>query len=454
MLGVDPAGPTSRATDLLTQLVSAGTPSEVDAPKTEVYKDDFALMERLRRQAAHRILGARRAQLQGRHPLPKLPSSSPPITQSVIDVFTAGETNEHGEPVSGFRIPGLAVGSDRVLLVTAEARMESAADIGPHDLAIRRSVDSGRSWLPLQTIVRPKATFGPSEDGGIVTDPVPVYDSNHDNFHIAFGYVPSRFVHYDGCRQRKSCNWGTLKYDISEPGARELYIVSSQDIGETWSSPRNLSGLAVPGEGKWCGLTMGGGGSGVQLTRGPHTGRLLLAGYHGCCACMAAGNLTSPDCLYSHLLLSDDGGRSFRLTEEFFPGSAEGSLAELPTPGHLVFVSRLERESHCTTPPGGAQAPSHCAGKMYSTDSVSRIAALTMETVLSTALLFALIFVRAAIMVAIAGHHLAGRGGRRRTDRPAGQEHGRCVRRRAGARRLGVSAVAREYDRDLLERRW
>ena len=371
MLGVDPAGPTSRAADLLTQLVTAGTPSGVDAPKTQIYKDDFVLLEKLRRQAAHRILGARRAQLEARHQLAKPPS----IPQSVVDVFTAGETNEHEEPVAGFRIPGLAVGSDRVLLVTAEARMESAADIGPHDLAVRRSVD--HSWLPLQTIVRPKATFGPSEDGGIVTDPVPVYDSNHDTFHIAFGYVPSRFVHYDGCRQRKSCNWGSLKYDISEPGARELYIVSSENRGQTWSSPRNLSGLAIPGGRKWCGMTMGGGGSGVQLTRGPHTGRLLLAGYHGGCGCMAAGNLTSPDCLHSHLLISDDGGRTFRLTEEFFPGSAEGSLAELPTPGHLVFVSRLERESRCTTPPGGGQAPSHCAGKMYSTDSVSRIAAST-----------------------------------------------------------------------------
>ena len=57
MLGTDHDGMTSTAADLLTQLVAAGTPSGVDASKSELYKDDWALMERLRRQAAHRVMG-------------------------------------------------------------------------------------------------------------------------------------------------------------------------------------------------------------------------------------------------------------------------------------------------------------------------------------------------------------------------------------------------------------
>ena len=56
MLGASQDGLTSRAADLLTQLVTAGTPDDVDAPKLEIYKDDWALMERLRRQAAHRVM--------------------------------------------------------------------------------------------------------------------------------------------------------------------------------------------------------------------------------------------------------------------------------------------------------------------------------------------------------------------------------------------------------------
>jgi hypothetical protein len=67
-----------------------------------------------------------------------------------------------------------------------------------------------------------------------------------------------------------------------------------------------------------------------------------------------------------------------RLSEEFFPGSAEGSVAELPPsalksssavaaePGGLVYVARLERAgTHCV--PSAA----HCAGVGFSTDGGS-----------------------------------------------------------------------------------
>ena len=54
MLGTDKNGPWSKAADLLTQLVTGGTPSAVDAAKSEVYKDDWPLLESLRRQAAQR----------------------------------------------------------------------------------------------------------------------------------------------------------------------------------------------------------------------------------------------------------------------------------------------------------------------------------------------------------------------------------------------------------------
>ena len=57
MLGTDHDGMMSNAADLLTQLVAAGTPSDVDGSKSELYKDDWALMERLRRQAAYRVMG-------------------------------------------------------------------------------------------------------------------------------------------------------------------------------------------------------------------------------------------------------------------------------------------------------------------------------------------------------------------------------------------------------------
>jgi hypothetical protein len=37
--------------------LAQGTPNTVDGDKTEVYKDDWLLLEGLRRQAAHRLMG-------------------------------------------------------------------------------------------------------------------------------------------------------------------------------------------------------------------------------------------------------------------------------------------------------------------------------------------------------------------------------------------------------------
>jgi hypothetical protein len=59
MLGVTPDGPTSRAADLLTQLVAAGAPSEVDGNKSELDEDDWELMEHLRRQAPRRAMATK-----------------------------------------------------------------------------------------------------------------------------------------------------------------------------------------------------------------------------------------------------------------------------------------------------------------------------------------------------------------------------------------------------------
>ena len=98
--------------------------------------------------------------------------------------------------------------------------------------------------------------------------------------------------------------------------------------------------------------------------------------------------------MLSHLLIADthsDDGPDWRLSDEFFPGSAEGSLAELPSSvqalprggssapewlpsglhvvrkERLIFVARLERDStHCVP------AAEHCAGTMLSDSSGDR----------------------------------------------------------------------------------
>lgn len=63
------------------------------------------------------------------------------------DIFISGTGGYHT-----YRIPALAVTREGVLLAFAEGRKNSRSDIGDIDLLLRRSLDGGRSWLPVQLL--------------------------------------------------------------------------------------------------------------------------------------------------------------------------------------------------------------------------------------------------------------------------------------------------------------
>lgn len=192
-----------------------------------------------------------------------------PAPVATADIFTAGEKNEKGFAVFGFRIPGF-VAAKNTLVVLAEARKYSCSDAGAHDLVAKRSTDQGKSWSALQTVVDPAAVWGAQEGGpkgGAVYDPTPVFDEASGKIHVVFSFVPSRYM---------------SRPPISQ--AFQLWEVTSPDLGLSWTPPRNLSSI-LPGdsEAQWCVRTAGGGGNGIQLAHGPKAGRLIVPGYHTFC---------------------------------------------------------------------------------------------------------------------------------------------------------------------------
>jgi len=50
------------------------------------------------------------------------------------------------------RLPGLVVTNGGVVLAFAEGRVDSFKDGGDIDQVLRRSLDGGASWLPLQVL--------------------------------------------------------------------------------------------------------------------------------------------------------------------------------------------------------------------------------------------------------------------------------------------------------------
>jgi hypothetical protein len=166
--------------------------------------------------------------------------------------------------------------ANSTLIVLAEARNYGGGDSGAHDLVAKRSMDWGRSWLPLQMVLEGAVWWGPKEGGpkgGTAGDPTPVYDEQSGTISVVFEYNPARF-------QAHGHPFASL------PWAFELWMVTSSDTGATWSVPRNLSAikpLLQPGEPQWCVTAGAGGGHGIQLRHGPHAGRLILPGYHSYC---------------------------------------------------------------------------------------------------------------------------------------------------------------------------
>ena len=173
------------------------------------------------------------------------------------------------------------------------------------DLVVRRSTNNGKSWTQPQIVhADPAAASG---------NPTPVVDQESGKVLLAF---------------RLTQNVGRGKR------LRPLLVVSDDD-GVTWSSPRDLGELAARPKTlpKNASITPGP-GHGLQLTRGPHKGRLLFPTYEGF---DTRSKLQGKDDGHSYALYSDDGGATWAFGKPTDYGG-ENSLAELSDGSALMVI--------------------------------------------------------------------------------------------------------------------
>lgn len=231
-------------------------------------------------------------------------SDAEPATTTV---FRAGE-----DGYATFRIPAVVADADGGLIAFAEGRVGSAADDGNVDLVAKRSTDEGRSWGPLQVVADDGANF--------VGNPSPVLDRES-------GRVVVLATHKDGADSEVEILTGTGA-DTSR-----AWLLTSDDGGATWSAPDDITADVKQPTWGWYSV---GPGHAFQLEHGPHAGRLV-----------APANHSDPTNGYgAHVLLSDDGGRTWRIgavdstgPTPVNPGESTG--AELAD-GTIVFSSRDE----------------------------------------------------------------------------------------------------------------
>ncbi len=197
----------------------------------------------------------------------------------LIEVFTPHEQY-------AYRIPALLATPQGALLAFAERRI-GLGDHAENDIVMRRSLDNGQTWRDEQVI--------DDRGGDSLNDPCAVVDR-------ATGRVFLMYVRYPrGYHATPTPHAKVAEIGYDGPRNTQVFLLSSDDAGATWSAPRDITRAARRADV----ISTGSPGVGIQLARGPHKGRLLFPLYET----MGGGKWRNA------ALYSDDSGQTWRLSE-------------------------------------------------------------------------------------------------------------------------------------------
>jgi sialidase-1 len=215
-------------------------------------------------------------------------------------VFVAGDDGYHT-----FRIPSVICTPKGDLLAFCEGRKAGRGDAGDIDLVFKRSRDNGRTWSKLEVLW----DDGPNTCG----NPCPVVEAKS-------GTIWLLMTHNLGSDTEAQIVAG------KSTGSRTVWITHSRDDGRTWAKPTEITRDVKKPEWTWYAT---GPGVGIQLK----SGRLLIP----CDNKSQAGRVRE-----SHVILSDDGGKTWKLGGVVGPDCNECQAVEL-TDGSVLLNMRTYR---------------------------------------------------------------------------------------------------------------
>lgn len=194
-------------------------------------------------------------------------------------------SGEEGYP--RYRIPSLIVTPRGALLAICEGRVDGGGLEGNVDLVLKQSEDDGRSWSPLRKIA--------DADDDTLGNPCVVVDQQTGVIWLAHTRSP-------GQESELAITRGETAQST------RVYVTHSKDDGRNWSAPVEITSAVKRPGWTWYGT---GPGVGIQL----QSGRLLIPCYH------AEGE--RGETKKSHVITSDDQGKSWQLGESAGTGNGE-----------------------------------------------------------------------------------------------------------------------------------
>jgi sialidase-1 len=235
-------------------------------------------------------------------------TAAPQAAPRKADVFVSGTDGYHT-----YRIPSVMATKGGALLAFCEGRKAGRGDSGNIDLLMKRSEDGGATWSARQVVW---------DDGANTCgNPCPVLDEQTGAIWLLLTWNHGS-DHEAAIVARKSKD------------TRRVFVTHSDDDGRTWAKPAEITAHAKQPEWTWYAT---GPGVGIQLRHGRHKGRLVIP-----CDHKTGGDRVT---YHSHVIYSDDHGRTWRLGGATADGVNECQVIErdAPAAGQLLLNMRRAR---------------------------------------------------------------------------------------------------------------
>lgn len=166
------------------------------------------------------------------------------------DVFNAAQD---GYP--SIRIPALVTTRGNLVLAFAEGRAANTDQAG-NDIILKRSHDNGQTWSPVQLIA--------ADGTNSLNNPTAVVEEKSGRVFLMYQRIPAHL------KERSR----TVETGYEGTNIYRNFLTWSDDDGATWSPPLDVTRTTKrPTKAT---TIASGPGSGIQLTRGPQRGRLII----------------------------------------------------------------------------------------------------------------------------------------------------------------------------------
>jgi sialidase-1 len=217
-----------------------------------------------------------------------------------------------------YRIPALIVTQNGTLLAFCEGR--EAGDSGDIDILLKRSFDNGTTWSKEQVVWNDaKNTCG---------NPCPVIDRETGRIWLLLTWNLGSDSEAKIIRRESK-------------DTRRPFVCYSDDDGETWSNPVDLSETCKVPEWGWYAT---GPGIAIQLKSEKYKNRIVVPANHSYDD-PSGKEREGPFSYGAHVLLSDDGGKNWRMSEPIRPACNESQVVEL-SDGSVLMNMRSYNDQH------------------------------------------------------------------------------------------------------------